>query len=128
MLSNCISIARGTWGVADARGVSVTRGVTVMDGVVVMVGDKEAVGDKVLVGVKVGVMVGGKNRYTSGSICDVINPARIPNITAHTSIRQPRIIRSRRMRKNGSLLAPRIDMMPPNTSKTIATRARMTTV
>ena len=93
-----------------------------------MVGDNEAVGDNVIVGVKVGVIVGGKNLYTSGSIWDVINPARIPIITAHTNIRQPRVIRSRRIRKNGSLLAPRIELMPPNTSKSMAISARTTTV
>jgi hypothetical protein len=128
VLSNWISIARGTWGVEVARGVFETTGVIVTDGVIEIVGDRVIVEVNVIEGVNVGVIVGGKKRYTSGSIWVVISAAKIPRIAAHKSIRQPRTMRSLRMRKKGSFRAPLIDETPPTTSNTAAIRARTITV
>jgi len=101
-------------------GVSETDGVSVMVGERVMVGVRLIVGVRVMVGVSVTVEVGGKNRYTNGSIWLFSSTATKTRNNAAKSIRHPPTIRLRRIRKKGNDRAVRIETMPRQIKITIS--------
>jgi hypothetical protein len=112
MLSNRLSIANGIWGVCVRVGVSDMDGVGVIVGVSVILGVVVIDGVSVIVGVRVIVGVGGKKLYATGSANLYNMNVQTTRMNAKNSKRQPRTMRSLRIRKNRMVFALRIDRIP----------------